>query len=297
MKSSRSLSTQEKANILANVAGFTRGFFTFLLVITLFVHLTSLQAWSAQVTLAWDPITEPDVTGYKLYIGPTSGNYTQSIDVGTGTYDGTAVSYTVPDMPVGLYYFVVTFYDTYGNESEYSNEISTAITADQLYTLSQELAGTGSGTVTVGNNACNGNCSLQVAAASEVTLRATPAEYSVFSGWSGACAGSGNCSLTMTGGMAVIAEFDLDIAHSVRIAGGTNYNGISKAYSDAPSGARVEAWGIGFTESLVLDQDKTVTLGGGYNSTYTDNSGQMTTVNGTVTVKSGAVVVENLIVN
>lgn len=143
MKSFCSFTTQAKPKILTNIARFTPGFFTFLLTIALVVHLTCLHAWPAQVTLAWDPIAQPNVQGYKLYLGPTSGNYTQSINVGTGSYDGTAVSYTVPDIPVGQYYFAVTFYDFYGNESEYSNEVSGDIPVVQQYTLTVNGVGTG----------------------------------------------------------------------------------------------------------------------------------------------------------
>ena len=38
-------------------------------------------AYAADVTLAWDPNTEPGITGYKIYWGPSSGNYTSSKDV------------------------------------------------------------------------------------------------------------------------------------------------------------------------------------------------------------------------
>src|SRR5205085_7771374 len=76
---------------------------------------------TAQVTLAWDPNTESDLAGYKVYIGTASGVYTTTIDVGNVT------TYTVTGLaPGATYYFVVTAYDTGGLESGFSNEVSAA---------------------------------------------------------------------------------------------------------------------------------------------------------------------------
>jgi hypothetical protein len=124
MKSSSNFPGQAKPEIPTNIAGFASGFFTFIFIITLVVQLTSSHAWSEQLTLAWDPITAQEVTGYRIYYGPSSGFYTHSIDVGTGAFDGTEVSYTVTGLPDGLYYFVATAYDSRGIESAYSNEVS-----------------------------------------------------------------------------------------------------------------------------------------------------------------------------
>ena len=50
-------------------------------------------------------------------------------------------------------------------------------------------------------------CSLGFPADSEVLLDATPAKGSVFKGWSGACAGTGECALTLTAPRSVDASF------------------------------------------------------------------------------------------
>ena len=39
----------------------------------------------AEVTLAWDANTEPDLAGYNIYYGTASGDYSDSIDVGDVT--------------------------------------------------------------------------------------------------------------------------------------------------------------------------------------------------------------------
>jgi hypothetical protein len=71
------------------------------------------------VTLSWDPNKESDLAGYKIYFGLTAGNYDTVIDVKNVT------QYTVGKLIVGTdYYFVITAYDTWNNESEYSDEVT-----------------------------------------------------------------------------------------------------------------------------------------------------------------------------
>lgn len=70
------------------------------------------------VTLAWDQSPSPEVTGYRIYYGATSGNYSNSVVVGNVTTN------TVPGLASGVtYYFAVTAYDANGVESTFSNEI------------------------------------------------------------------------------------------------------------------------------------------------------------------------------
>ncbi len=71
------------------------------------------------VTLAWDANLESDLAGYKIYHGIETGNYDTVIDVTN------VINYTVSSLtPSTLYYFVVTAYDLWGNESKFSAEVS-----------------------------------------------------------------------------------------------------------------------------------------------------------------------------
>jgi len=76
---------------------------------------------AADVTLAWDPNTETDLAGYKIYYGTASRVYGAPIVIGNQT------TYTVTGLPPGVFYFAVTAYNTAGLESGYSNEVSTTI--------------------------------------------------------------------------------------------------------------------------------------------------------------------------
>jgi hypothetical protein len=77
------------------------------------------------------------------------------------------------------------------------------------FALTVTPAGTGSGTVTsspAGIN-CGIDCSEAYAAGTEVTLTATAASGSTFSGWSGDCTGTGACKVTMSQARNVTATF------------------------------------------------------------------------------------------
>src|SRR5262249_39179826 len=78
-----------------------------------------------------------------------------------------------------------------------------------IYNLTVTTAGTGSGTVTsspAGIN-CRPTCSHAYATGTSVTLSETPASGSVFSGWTGACSGTGGCTVTMSQARSVTATF------------------------------------------------------------------------------------------
>ena len=78
-----------------------------------------LPAAYSQVTLAWNASTSSGIAGYKVHYGTSSGNYSAVIDVGNTT------TCTVSSLQSGLtYYFAVTDYDTSGNVSGCSNQVS-----------------------------------------------------------------------------------------------------------------------------------------------------------------------------
>ncbi len=86
----------------------------------LFLIPTAVQsATTNSATLQWAANSESDLAGYKMYQGTTSGSYGLSADVGKVT------TYTASNLQTGLtYYFSLTAYDTSGNESLPSIEVS-----------------------------------------------------------------------------------------------------------------------------------------------------------------------------
>jgi hypothetical protein len=78
----------------------------------------SLRA-AQSVTLAWDPVVDLDLAGYKLYYGTSRRSYDQIVDVRNFTTN------TVDTLQEGTtYFFAVVAYNTVGLESDYSNEVS-----------------------------------------------------------------------------------------------------------------------------------------------------------------------------
>lgn len=84
-----------------------------------FIFLIAGNAHSARVDLNWSPNSEPDLSGYKIYYGKSSGDYEHYVDVGNRT------DLTVSDLEAGeVYYFAASAYDKDDNESELSEEIA-----------------------------------------------------------------------------------------------------------------------------------------------------------------------------
>ena len=90
---------------------------TLVLPIILLALPQMVLAAKIEITLEWDANSESDVAGYKVYYGTASGKYNRSIDVGNVTRATLHVSKK-------KYCIALTAYDTYGNESGFSNEVS-----------------------------------------------------------------------------------------------------------------------------------------------------------------------------
>ncbi|MEE9302498.1 MAG: LamG domain-containing protein, partial [Thiotrichaceae bacterium] len=60
-----------------------------------------------------------EIDSFNIYYGTSSGDYPNSMNA-----DYTAQTFTVTNLPVGIYYIVMTTMDTDGRESSYSKEVS-----------------------------------------------------------------------------------------------------------------------------------------------------------------------------
>lgn len=85
---------------------------------------TSLGA-TYQITFEWDHSTSADATGYRVYMSPTSGQYTYGPANALASYGHVTTGQASVTMDEGARrYFVLTAFDAAGNESGPSNEIS-----------------------------------------------------------------------------------------------------------------------------------------------------------------------------
>jgi hypothetical protein len=111
--------------------------------------------YAAQVTLAWDPVMDPNVVGYRVYYGTSSRSYQFNNDAGNN------ITITVSNLQDGTtYYFAVTSYGTAGLESGYSNEVSYSAPTTCLNVISPVSQSVGysggTGTVSVSSQSgCN----------------------------------------------------------------------------------------------------------------------------------------------
>ena len=105
-----------------------------LVVVLLLGGFCGVNMATADVRVAWDANTEDDLAGYKIYYGFVADTYPNRVDV-----------MNVTEKVIGglqdstNYVFVVTAYDTAGNESEYSDPVMIFYVAE--YVLNVDMTG------------------------------------------------------------------------------------------------------------------------------------------------------------
>lgn len=171
------------------------------------------------------------------------------------------------------------------------------------YTLNAGKVGSGTGSVTstpagidlTGNE----NGTAQFLAGTTVTLTADPGSGATFSGWRGACSGTGTCTVAMNADTSVNAVFTSTAGGN---PGPVKMNSqyfplFQDAYNALlnDSTATIYANAADVLENLVFDRNIAITLKGGYDSSFGTSIGQ-TVIRGTLTITSGLVVLENIII-
>lgn len=99
--------------------------FQALLIFTIF-FVSICEVCAADVAFTWDANPEPEVTGYRIYYGQASGNYTNVFDAGNRT------NCTITGLEAGAtYYFVCTAYSA-TDESNFSAEVKYTVPGGAL---------------------------------------------------------------------------------------------------------------------------------------------------------------------
>jgi fibronectin type 3 domain-containing protein len=76
---------------------------------------------TGSATLQWDPNTDSDLAGYKVYRSTSSGSYGAPLEIlpaSVTTYQSTGLAKGV------TYFFVISAYNSRGSESPLSNEVT-----------------------------------------------------------------------------------------------------------------------------------------------------------------------------
>ncbi len=138
-------------NHTVNSRRFTR--FIFLLGLTLIFSISAGTAYSANLTLAWDANSEPDLIGYRVYCGESSGNYTVNHDItSSDPNDPPPTTYEFTGLEEGKTYYLAAKAVSQTGASAYSQEISYSVPAAPVDP--QDIDNDGDG-YTEAQNDCN----------------------------------------------------------------------------------------------------------------------------------------------
>lgn len=176
--------------------------------------------------------------------------------------------------------------------------VDRSVTVSASYRLDVVINGTGKGTISspAFGIACNSSCWGDYESGSAITIKADP-DYSVFTGWSGACTGTGDCLFKLLANTSLTATFAKDQDRVARIYSQTPqyFPSLQAAYTAAPAGSTIQLWGIDLNETCLFDLNVPVVLKGGYDDSYLNNNGQ-TAIHGNFTISKGSVVVDKLVI-
>jgi len=177
--------------------------------------------------------------------------------------------------------------------------VDQVVFAPSTYQVSFSFGGNGYGSVTSipAGLACAGTTGsicepYSFDNGSNVTLIAATSAGSTFSGWSGDCGGSDDCTLNMTADRSVTATFSL--GQRARI-NGIPYSTLSSAYAAVSAGGVIESKALTFIENLTLNRGVPFRLIGGYADDYSSNTGY-TTLDGILTIGTGNLILDRLII-
>ncbi len=204
--------------------------------------------------------------------------------------------YTTP----GTYTVKLTVTDSDGTTNSLIRADYITVTLPS-YLLTLNIIGNGNVTSSPLGIACFsgiGDCTEGYEQGTSVTLTAAPSDgSSIFAGWTGGgCSGTGNCVVVMSVVTDVTALFNVcshDPARNSQAA--LEYISLQDAYNAAADGNTIQSHETAITENLNIDIDKSVTISGGYDCSYTGKTG-VTTLNGNMTITNGTLNIEDLII-
>jgi uncharacterized repeat protein (TIGR02543 family) len=93
-----------------------------------------------------------------------------------------------------------------------ANRTVTATFTQNSYTLSVSRIGSGTVTSSPAGINCGSTCSQNYTSGTSVSLSVTAASGYSFSGWSGACSGTGTCTVAMSATRTVTATFSQNVS-------------------------------------------------------------------------------------
>jgi len=186
---------------------------------------------AAQLTLSWSD-NSTNEAGFRIERRTGTGTYAEIATLGVN-----AASYTDVNLANGTTYcYRVRAYNA-GGVSGYSNEQCATTSVAASYTLTVAKSGNGTVTSSPAGIDCGADCAESYASAALVTLTATAAAGSTFTGWSGACTGTAACTVTMSAAKSVTATFALQTFALTTNTSGTGSGTITSSPAGIDCGA------------------------------------------------------------
>jgi List-Bact-rpt repeat protein/putative Ig domain-containing protein len=182
------------------------------------VTITTLGLPNGNVTVAYTAsiATKGGTVPFRWAV--SSGSLPPGLNLAPSGDTRSAAVSGIPSL-AGGYSFSVTVTGKWGHKSTAAYSVTISPQAGGL-TLTVTMAGTGGGSAASSpvGIACPTTCGATFKSGTVVTLYATPDAGSAFAGWSGACTGTGTCTLTMNAAKSVTATFALLVSHIVDLS-------------------------------------------------------------------------------
>ncbi|SKA15982.1 hypothetical protein SAMN02745119_02906 [Trichlorobacter thiogenes] len=250
-------------------------------------------------TLAWTVVKNTPDTIFTLT--PASGSNSGTVTV---TANATGLS-------LGTYQNSLTISGA-GISQTMLVQLDLAVSTPGLYTLritlklatSKKGGGTVTSTVPDSRLSCARNggiddviCSAEFTPGSSVTLTQTPDSNTQWGSWSAAgCASNQNCAVGVNSPL-VDTAITFPYAAMATINLGSGFESLMLAYGAAAATDTIKARAVVFpAENLLLNAGKKITLLGGLDAYYLPLVGQFSTLSGTLTVGTGSLTIDRLII-
>lgn len=157
-----------------------------------------------------------------------------------------------------------------------------------------DISFTGRGTVTSNVGASwNYSQPVTVPTGAQIELHASPGLGYNFTGWSGPCSGNGSCYISLNQDTTVSTIFSQDTSLQLILSStGAQGRSLQTAYNAASTDSTLKLMATDFIEDFDANQDKTITIEGGYNIDFTNRSAGQSVLKGAMTITSGTLVVD-----
>jgi hypothetical protein len=212
--------------------------------------------------------------------GLAAGNYSDTLTVsGTGISQTLQVQLTLNVSPAGTYRLTMIVVS------------DTPLKGGGLvYNVASGISCSNTGT---DPNTKIGVCQADIPAGTTLTLIQTPDSNSTYASWTGPCTPSGNnCTVTTNGATDVTATFPY--AYMAKVDSTTHcFDSLTGALADAGTTDTILARDVTFTGDLTIN--KIITLTGGLSPWYLPLN-SWTTLQGLLSIQSGSLTVERLVI-